>query len=153
MLKLLEKYWFPFSLALLGILVVCLFYFPYLAQAASELVLVVSVGFMLAIAIQKPIQAYRAGQLDRPSVWRRIALALAGIAVTLALAVASGRWAAEWVSSWAQAAGWNAMVVTLLTLLAALAVGFVTGWAVQWLWSKLARRLIKPQGEPVILSG
>jgi len=35
------------------------------------------------------------------------------------------------VSASAQATGWNAMAVVLSALLAALTVGFVTGWAVQ----------------------
>jgi len=68
---------------------------------ASRLVLVVSISFILAVAIQKPIQAYRAGQLDRSSMWRRIVLDLSGIALTLALAIPSGRWVAGIVSAWA----------------------------------------------------
>jgi len=153
MLKLLEKSWPYILLALSMLLYASLLYYPHLAQAASGLVLFVSVGFMLALAVQKSIQAHRSGQIDRSSMWRRIALDLAGIALMLALVVTSGRWAAEWVSAWAQAAGWNVLGVTLSALLAALAVGLVMGWAVQWLWSKLARRLVKPQGEPVIQSG
>ena len=139
MLAALEKHGIWIVLAMLGALLACLLFLPSLAQPVSGLVLLVAVGFMLLFAIQKPVHAYRQGEISLPVMWRKISLDLLGIVLTLFLAILSGRWAADWANQLAQANGFSALWVILSGFCAALAAGFAVGAAVQSIWGWLAK--------------
>src|SRR6266478_5507993 len=95
MLKILEKHWSIISILLLIAILASLFFWPGISRSFGTVVLVVSIGIVVAFAVAKQVRMYRQGRIDGLALVRSIALDLIGILLTMAAAIFACRLDAE----------------------------------------------------------
>jgi hypothetical protein len=140
MIKILDKYWPPFSILIMLMLFVFLFYYKSATQSLSIILIGLSVAIALVFVIQKQIQAQKQGKISLPVMWRNIVVDVLGILVSMAAVI----WVACMVTGKvAQAAGkaWGVNAGILSALVAGLVVGVVVSLLVRWVWGLLTRQI------------
>jgi hypothetical protein len=126
------------SFLLIITILLSLFFFPSITRYLSMIVMVVGLTVIIAVTIQRHVQAQREGKITRPLMLRAIAIDLTGVLLSMAAAILVagkvGVLAAE-----AAGRAWGGTAGILAALVAGLVVGAGVGLLVRWLWQKVSR--------------
>jgi hypothetical protein len=145
MLSTLEKHWPLISILLLILLLACLWLWPVMQGALSLVIIIVSIGMLIAFTIHRRLEENRKGLIDRSTMTRMIILDCVGILLVLASAMVVGSYVSKVVGTamfyalQASAPQWTEAVAIISSLLAALAAGVVVGWLVRSVWGRMER--------------
>jgi hypothetical protein len=129
MISVIEQLWPRITILLLLALIVSFLLFPSQANRFPPSLFIFSMAVAIALLLWRPIEAYRAGILDRAALLRQIFIDLAGFLFQVGAAMLAGRVAG--------AAG-NAHWGPLPGLLSAFAAAFLAGMGAGMLWRRLA---------------
>jgi hypothetical protein len=132
MLAALEKHWSVISMVLLLTLLASFVFLPLASSPLSIALLALGLSTAIFFIVRRHLLAYRAGEIDRRKLARNLALELGGMVLTMGLAMLLSRLTISYLGK--HLSGTFGLVVSLL---AALAVGIVTGFLVQKTWGRL----------------
>ena len=97
MFSFLQKYWPYVSLILIVTLLASLLFWPSLSSPLGLIVLVLAVGLGIVFTIRKHWNAYKAGEITRTQLTRKIAVDVSGIFITISLISFLGGLAGQYV--------------------------------------------------------
>ena len=148
MLSSLEKRWPLISIILLVLLLTSLWLWPERQGVLSLVIIIVSVGMLLAFTIHRRVEDNRKGMIDRSMMTRLIILDCVGILLVLVSAMYVGSYVSKVVGTavynalLASAPGWAEVAAVISGLLAALAAGVGVGWVVRSAWGRVEKAVI-----------
>jgi hypothetical protein len=153
MLSSLEKHWPLISIILLILLLASLWLWPERQGVLSLVIIILSVGMLLAFTIHRRLEENRKGLIDRSTMTRLIVLDCVGILLVLVSAMVVGSLVSKAVGTavfnamqtstpqWAEAAA------IISSLLSALAAGVGVGWVVRSAWGRVEKALLRGQAQ------
>jgi hypothetical protein len=143
MLTYLEKHWPLISIVLLVFLLASLLLWPEIQGMLSLVIIIISVGMLLAFMVHRRVDENHKGLIDRSTMSRLIILDCAGILLVLVSAMYVGSLVSKLVSEKVydgmqeSAPQWAEGVAIMSSLLAALVAGVGVGWLVRSIWGRL----------------
>jgi hypothetical protein len=148
MLTSLEKHGPLISIVLLVFLLASLLLWPEAQGGLSLVIIIISVGMLLAFTVHRRLEENHKGLIDRPTMTRLIILDCAGILLVLVSAMYVGSLVSKVVGEKVydgmqeSAPQWAEGVAITSSLLAALVAGVGVGWLVRSIFGKLERTQI-----------
>jgi hypothetical protein len=143
MLTSLEKHWPLISIALLTLLLASMWLWPEMQGLLSLVIIILSVGMLLAFTVQRRMEENRKGLIDRSTMTKMIFLDCAGILLVLVSAMMVGSYVSKAVGTAVfnamqiSAPQWAEVLAIISSLLAALAAGVGVGWLVRSAWARV----------------
>jgi hypothetical protein len=132
MLTALEKHWPWISIFLLLTLMASFVFLPEVSSLLSIAVLALGLGLAVLFIVRRQVIAYRAGEISRGRLVRNLIWEIAGMLLTIGLAVTLSRLAASYLNL-----HFTGMAALVVSVLAALAIGALSGVLVQRTWGRL----------------
>ncbi len=129
-----KKYWPWVSIFLLLIILAFIFIWPAASRPLSIVVMILGLGMVVALTIQRHLQAYHKGGIDKKELARKIVMDLLGLLLAMVAAILVGGRFGRLVSQSAWEAGWPEWTVIAAGILTGFAAGFAAGWLVRFLW-------------------
>jgi hypothetical protein len=153
MLSSLEKHWPIISILLLIVLLASLWLWPGMQGPLSLVIIIVSVGMLLAFTVHRRVEENRKGQIDRSTMTRLIILDCVGILLVLVSAMVFGSYVSKVVGTAVykmmqeSAPEWAQVAAIISSLLSALAAGVGVGWVVRSAWGRVEKALVRSQAQ------
>jgi hypothetical protein len=147
----LEKHWPVISITLLLLLLASLWLWPERQGSLSQVIIILSVGMLLAFTVHRRVEENRKGVLERSMMTRLIILDCVGILLVLISAMVVGSYVSRVVGTAVfnamlpSAPGWAQTAAIVSSLLAALVAGVGVGWVVRSAWGRVEKALVGSQ--------